>query len=100
MNERQTSEDRRAKVRVDLGREQVDSPFPPGSFSVELMFLGSYGDVVCVMANTAERKAKREGWEMEFFLVLFSVFFFHPLFKDFSATMCNRTASSCRSEAV
>ena len=75
---------------------------PLGSFSVEVMFLGSSGDIVCVMANTTERK-KRNGkdgrWSFFLFVSFFLAFIFTSL-QDFSATMCNRIASSSRGEAV
>ena len=102
MNECQAIVDRRAKGRMDLGGEKVEMLLPLGSFSAEVMFLGNSGDIVCVMVNTKERKTKWEGWEMEFFP--FFLFFF-PAFiltslQDFSATMCNRIASSSRGEDV
>ena len=51
---------------------------PLGSFSAEVMFLVSSGDIVRVMVNTTESKTKWEGREMEFFpFCFFSGFYFN-----------------------
>ena len=101
IDERQAGVDRRAKARVDLGGEQVDMLLPPQNrFQPKSCSL----EVVVMLFVMTERKTEREGWGSEFFpsRLFFFGFCFNklPSSKDFSVTMCIRTASSCSSDIV
>lgn len=74
----------------------------PNLHVAEVMFLGGCGDIMC--DGEHDRKEDERG-RMGDGVLPSHLFFFQVLtilhsFKAFSLTMWNRTASSCRNEAV
>ena len=95
--ERQASVDRRAKARVDLGGSKTACSLPSGSFSARVMSLGRCSEFFLCDGEPGrkgnERGRMRGGVFLRFFLSLKD-------FEGLSATVCNQTASSCKSEAA